>query len=104
MPKATMKLTVLVTLDVPAEYAAKVTREDLINMARSAVPDSLTHPDPANGRGGPCDGTQVTVEDVCQEEGDQPVFADVNIEHDQMEDVGIEFEDEGFTKAEGESD
>lgn len=62
MPKATMKLTVLVTLDVPAEYAAKVTREDLINMARSAVPDSL------------------------------------------MEDVEIEFEDEGFTKAEGESD
>lgn len=96
MPKATMTLTVLVTLDVPAEQAAKVSKDDLIYMARCALPDSGTHP-----RSAP-DGVQVTIDDCCQEDAKgEPIFADVwHVEHDQMTDVDVDLEDEGFTRAE----
>ena len=100
MPKATVTLKVMVTLDVPAEYAAKVTRDDLVQMARCAVPDSSEHPDPKTGLGGARNGVQVEVEEVCQFEDDQPVFADVTIEHDTFDRVDVDLEDEGFERAE----
>ncbi len=92
MPTVSVTLTVLVQLDVPKELAGKVTREDLIEMARGRCPDSSVHPGPPNG-------TQVTVEGVAQEEAGQPVFADVYVEHDLCEETEIVFEDEGFTVA-----
>jgi hypothetical protein len=105
MPKATVTLSLLVTLDVPDEYVAKVTREDLIEMARSAVPDSMALPDPASGHGGAADGTQTIVEGVAQEDAQrQPIFAEVFIEHDICADVEIDFDEDGFEKAELETD
>ena len=99
MPKVTVNLKVMVTLDVPEEYAEKVTRDDLIDMARGCIPDSLVHPDPKSGIGGACNGTQIIVDNSGQEEDGQPVFADVNIEHDICDEPEIEFEDDGFSKA-----
>lgn len=98
MPRATIELKVLVTLDVPEEFAGKVSREDLVEMARSAVPDSSVTPS------GLPNGVQVTVRSRAQEDKDgEPVFADVdNVEHDICDDPDIEFVDEGFTKAEEE--
>ena len=95
MAEVTVKLSVYVTLDVPEELAGKVTREDLVSMARDACPDSMTTP------GAPT-GIQVCVEEVAQEDGGMPVFAGVFVEHDICEDAEIEFDDEGFTRAEGE--
>lgn len=95
MPSATITLQVLVALDVPAEYAAKVTKDDLVEMARSAIPDSFTAPPH-----GPILGVQVTVDEVCQlDTNHAPVFADVQIEHDIIHDPDIQFDDEGFTQA-----
>lgn len=102
MPRVTVTLQVLVTLNVPEEYAGLVTADDLREMAQGAVPDSMEHPDPETGLGGCRDGTQVTVDGVCQFEDDEdkvPAFADVFIEHDCTADMDIEFVDEGFTKA-----
>jgi len=96
MPKATVTLPVLVTIDVPAEYAAKVTREDLVCMARAACPDSMTVPPH-----GPPNGTQVEVEGVAQEEEGLPVFADLFVEHDITSSPVIEFAD-NFERAESE--
>ena len=93
MKTAIVTLSVTVMLDVPDELAGKVTRDDLISMARECIPDSMTCP-------GPPTGTQVTVEDVGQEKDGQPVFAGVFVEHDFCGEGEIEFEDEGFTVAE----
>lgn len=103
MPKVTLTVPVLVTLTIPEEYAGKVSREDILEMAKSAIPDSSVHPDPANGMGGCLNGVQLVVEGCCQEDEEkEPVFADVYLEHDctlDAEDIDFEFEDEGFTKA-----
>ena len=99
MPKATVTLPVLVTVDVPEEFSQGVTREDLVNMARAACPDSLTVPPH-----GPPNGTQVTVDGVAQEQNGEPVFADLHVEHDITADPEIDFEDEGFIRAESEND
>ena len=93
MAKATVKLTVLVTLDVPGELAGRITREDLVGMARGCCPDSMTRP------GAPT-GIQVSVDGFCQEEGGQPVIADAFVEHDICSECDIEFEEEGFAAAE----
>ena len=100
MPIATITLRVIVALEIAQELAAEVTRDDLVSMARGAIPSSMTTPDPTTGRGGPLDGVQVEVEGVCQEEDGEPVFADVTIEHDICTEPEIEFETDGFTKAE----
>jgi len=95
MPKVTVTLPVLVTVDVPEEYAAKCTREDLVSMARAACPHSLTVP-----IGHPT-GTQVLNDGVAVEDLDQqPVFADLSVEHDITAEPDIEFDDEGFETAE----
>lgn len=95
MPKATVTLSIDVTLDVPAEFAAKVSQNDLIEMARAAIPDSGTTPNPLPN------GVQVTLDGVGQEdEKKQPVFADVyHVEHDTFNEPDIEFCDEGFKEA-----
>ncbi len=100
--KVTINLRVMVTLDVPEEYAGNVTRDDLIDMARGCIPDSLVHPDPKTGLGAPCNGTQMIIKGCGQEQDGHPVFADVNIEHDICDEPDIEFCDEGFIKAEAE--
>ena len=93
--KTTITLQVMVTLDVPEKYAAQVTRDDLIGMARNACPDSMTHP-------GPPSGVQIEVDEVSVEDADgEPVFADSYVEHDICDDPDIEFDDDGFTKAMG---
>lgn len=93
MAAATVTLSVMVTLDVPDELAGKVTRDDLISMARETIPDSLTTP-------GPPSGIQVLVDNVGQEKDGRPVFAEVFVEHDICGEGEIEFEDDGFTIAE----
>ena len=93
MATATVTLSVMVTLDVPDELAGKVTRDDLISMARGSIPDSLSCP-------GPPSGIQVLVDNVCQEKDGRPVFAEVFVEHDICGEGEIEFEDDGFTIAE----
>lgn len=87
----------LVTLDVPNPYAAKVTMDDLVDMARAGCPDSSVNP-------GPPDGTQVTVDADCQEEDGEPVFADVFVEHDITSDPEVEFADSGFKLADPDAD
>lgn len=102
MPKVTVTLQVLVTLDVPEEYAGLVTEDDIKEMAQGAVPDSMESPDPETGLGGCRNGVQVTVDGVCifeDKERKVPTFADVFIEHDCTADMDIEFEDPGFKKA-----
>jgi hypothetical protein len=100
MPEATIKLSVLITLDIPEEYAARVTRDDLIQMAQSVIPDSMTHPCPKTGLGGPVSGVQLQCDEAGIEENDEPVFADVkHIEHDSF-DADIEDADDAFTKLE----
>lgn len=103
MPSVTLTVPVLVTLTIPEEYAGKVSREDILEMARSAIPDSSVHPDPENGLGGCPNGVQITLDSTCQEdEQKEPIFADVNLEHDctvTAEDIDFEFEDDSFTKA-----
>ncbi len=78
---------------MPEELAGKVTREDLIEMARGCCPDSMTQPGPPNG-------IQVVANGVGQEEAGQPVIADAFVEHDICSEPEIEFEDDGFAVAE----
>jgi len=95
MPKVTVTLPIMVTLDIPEEFASKVSRSDIIEIAKSVIPDSSTTPNPLPN------GVQITLDGCGQEEEDgKPVFADVDhIEHDMGDDMEIEFDDEGFTKA-----
>ena len=92
--KATIPITVFVTLDVPEEFRGAITKDDLRNMAKGAVPES-----PIIGtREGVINGIQVEVDGVCQELEGQPVMADVFIETDMAnDDAEVEFEDEDFT-------
>lgn len=102
MPKVTVTIPVLVTLDVPEEYAGQVTQDDIQEMAQNAIPDSMEHPDPETGLGGCRNGVQVVVDGVCKfndPERKDPAFADVFIEHDCTADLDYEFEDPGFTNA-----
>lgn len=100
MPKATVTVQVMVTLDIPAEFAGKCTRDDLIEMARSSIPDSMVHPDPVHGLGAAINGTQLIVHEKAQEdETGSPVFADVFIEHDTCSDAEVDYEDDVFTTA-----
>jgi len=94
MPEAIVTIPVMVTVTVPEEFAAKVTREDLVQMARAACPESSVHPGPPNG-------TQVEVNGVAQEDtSGAPIFADLFVEHDVDSDTcDIEFVDD-FPKAE----
>lgn len=98
MPKVTVTLPVLVTLDVPEEQAKQMTREDIISAARNAVPDHSQHPNPLPN------GVQVEVDEVCQEDAEgMPIFADVyHVEHDIIQDPDIQFDDVGFETAEKE--
>jgi hypothetical protein len=97
MAKCTVTISVMVSVEVPDEFAAKVTRSDLAQMARAACPDSLTLPPH-----GPPNGTQVLVDDVAQEdERGHPIFADLFVEHDICNEPEFEFEDD-FATAESE--
>ena len=94
MPQVTVTLSIDVTLDIPEKYAKRVSEEDIIEMARSAIPDSSVTPNNMPN------GVQVTLDSSCQEEDGEPVFADVyHVEHDTFNDPLIEFLEEGFTKA-----
>ncbi len=93
MPEVIVTLQVLVTVNVPEELAAKVTREDLIEMARSACPDSMTRP-------GPPEATQVVINGVAQTGKDErPVFAELFVEHDITSEPDFEFQDDAFDRA-----
>lgn len=98
MPKVTVTLSIMVTLDVPEEQAKKMTRDDIISAARNAIPDHSQHPNPLPN------GVQVEVDEVCQEDAEgNPIFADVDfVEHDIIQDPEIEFIDDGFETAEKE--
>jgi hypothetical protein len=97
MAKCTVTISVMVTVDVPEEFAAQVTCEDLAQMARAACPDSMTVPPH-----GPPNGTQVLVSDCAQEdEQGEPIFADLYVAHDTINDPEFEFEDD-FATAEKE--
>lgn len=96
MADAIVTIPVMVTVTVPERFAGKVSRADLIEMARAACPESSVHPGPPNG-------TQVVVQGVAQEDADgDPIFADLNVEHDvDEESADIEFVDD-FARAEKE--
>lgn len=98
MAEAIVTIPVMVTVTVPDEFAGKVTREDLVQMARAACPESSVTPGPPNG-------TQVELDGVAQEDGEgEPIFADLHVEHDVDSDTcDIEFVDD-FAKAEAEND
>jgi hypothetical protein len=96
MAEAIVTIPVMVTVTVPDEFAAKVTRDDLVQMARAACPESTVHPGPPNG-------TQVEVNGVAQkDDSGGPIFADLFVGHDvDADSADIEFVDD-FATAEQE--
>jgi hypothetical protein len=85
MPTAIVTVSMMVALDVPEEYAAEITRADLVAMAVAACETK--------------DGIQVSVNNVCQEKDGEPVFADLFFEDNTRPDPEIEFESDEFKTA-----
>ena len=85
MPTAVVTVSMMVSLDVPEDYAAEITRADLVEMAVAACESK--------------DGIQVSVNHVCQEKDGEPVFADVFCEDNTRPDPEIEFVSSEFKTA-----
>jgi len=92
MPKLSYRVEVDVTLDIPAEHASKITKEDVYEMAASVL-----------GHNHAGKGIQVIVDGVAQwsdmhpdrYEKSDPIFADAFV-GGWMDDGEIEIEEDGF--------
>ncbi len=92
MPKLQYRVEITVELDVPEEHAAKITEEDVHEMAANAI-----------GHHHSGKGVQVVVDGVAQwtdmhpdrYEGSEAIFADAFVDG-WMDDGEIEIEEDGF--------